>query len=206
MRYLRILVLFLAFLSVSIPAHAQHDARISASLSSAFGDGGPAPAVALAAAFPVFSRTRLEVEGTYVRNLDFGRYYSCPPDAICVAVVSFPFGLAGDAVSLGGNLVAEVPWHTRRIRPYVVAGSGIAHVRREQLETRYDRTTTLTRTSSTAPLLTAGGGVEFPLGNRLVIAADARYQRLFEKDRFHRIDIPPNVDLVRVGFAIGYRF
>jgi hypothetical protein len=75
-------------------------------------------------------------------------------------------------------------------------------VRREQLETRYDRTTTLTRTSSTAPLLTAGGGVEFLLGNRLVLAPDARYQRLFEKDRFHRIDIPPNVDLVRVGSAM----
>jgi opacity protein-like surface antigen len=199
-------IVLVLVLAAPLAAYAQRDARITASLSSAFGDGGPAPTVALAAAFPVVSRVRAEIEGTFVRNLDFGQYYSCPPQAICAAVVSFPFTLTGDAASLGGNIVAEVPWRTRRIRPYIVGGGGIAHVRRERLETRFDRTTTLTTLSSTAPLLTAGGGVEFLLGDRLVLAGDARYQRMWEKDQFHRIDIPPNVDLVRVGSTIGYRF
>ena len=196
----------LGLLAAPLMAFAQDRGRIAASVSSAFGDGGPAPAVALAAAYPLISSLRLEVEGTFVRNLDFGQYYSCPPNAICAAVVSFPFTVTGDAASLGGNVVAELPWPTRRVRPYVVGGAGIAHVRRQRLETRFDRTTTLTTLSSTAPLLTVGGGVEFLLGDRVVLGADARYQRMYEKDQFHRIDIPPNVDFVRVGSSIGYKF
>ncbi len=205
-RRVRFFLLVIAVLAAAPSAYAQHEARITASVSSAFGDGGPAPAVALAAAYPVSSRVRLELEGTYVRSLDFGQYHTCPPNAICAAVVSFPFTLTGDAASLGGNIVAELPWRARRIRPYIVGGAGIAHVRRERLETRFDRSTTLRTLSSTAPLLTAGGGVEFLLGDRLVLGADARYQRMYEKDQFHRIDIPPNLDLVRIGSAIGYRF
>src|SRR4030095_1583231 len=82
-------------LAAPLTAFAQRDARVTASLSSACGDGGPAPTVALAAAFPVVSRIRAEIEGTFVRSLDFGQYYSCPPQAICAAVVSFPFTLNG---------------------------------------------------------------------------------------------------------------
>ena len=196
----------LAVLAAPSTAHAQYQARITGSVSSAFGDGGPALAVALAAAYPTASGLRLEVEGTFVRKLDFGQYQSCPPDAICAAVVSFPFTVTGDAASLGGNVVAELPWRARRVRPYVVAGAGIAHVRRQRLDTRFDRATLLTTLSSTAPLLTGGGGLEFLLGDRLVLGADARYQRMYEKDQFHRIDIPPNLDFVRIGSTIGYRF
>ena len=201
-----VLPILLACLAAALPSHAQEQARISASLSSAFGDGGPAPALALAAQHPLFSHVRIEVEGTYLRGLDFGQYHSCPPDVICAAVVSFPFTLTGDAASLGGNVVAELPWRGPRIRPYLTGGAGIAHVRRERLETRFDRTRTLTTLSSTAPLLTVGGGVEFLVGSRLVLSADARYQRLYENDQFHRVDIPPNLDLVRIGSAVGYRF
>ncbi len=210
MHRVRLLLLILAALLAGAgPAMAQmnnRDARVTASLSAAFGDGGPAPVVTLGASYPILRGVRIEAEGTYVRNLDFGQYQSCPPQAICAAVVSFPFTVTGDAASLGGNIVAEVPWRTRRIRPYIVGGAGIAHVRRQRLETRFDRTTTLTTLSSTAPLLTGGGGVEFLLGDRVVLGADARYQRMYEKDQFHRIDIPPNVDFVRVGSSIGYKF
>lgn len=195
----------LAVLAAPLTASAQQ-ARITASVSSAFGDGGPAPAVAVAASYPVLRGVRVEAEGTYVHSLDFGQYYSCPPSAICVAVASFPFTVTGNAASLGGNVVAELPWRARRVRPYVVGGAGLAHVRRQRLETRFNRTTMLTTLSSTAPLLTVGGGVEFLAGDRLVLGADARYQRMYEKDQFHRIDIPPNVDLLRIGSAIGYRF
>ena len=149
---------------------------------------------------------RLEVEGSFVRRLDFGSYYSCPPKAICAAVVSFPFTLTGDAATLGGNIVAELPWRTRRIRPYVVGGAGLAHVRRERRERWYDGRTFFSTLSSTGPLITAGGGVEFLLGRRVALAADARYQRMYEKDQFHRVDIPPNLDLVRIGSSLGYRF
>jgi hypothetical protein len=35
---------------------------------------------------------------------------------------------------------------------------------------------------------------------------DVRYRRLFEKDQFQRSDIPPNLDLTRIGSSISYRF
>jgi opacity protein-like surface antigen len=194
---------FLAPISVSAQTS---EGRLIAVVSSAFGDGGPAPALAVIASYPLFSRVRLEAEGTFVRSLNFGEYQSCPPNAVCAAVVSFPFTVTGNAASLGGNVVAEMPWRTKRIRPYLVGGAGVAHVRRERLETRFNGTKTLTTLSSTAPLLTAGGGVNFLLGTRVVLGADVRYQRMYERDQFHRIDIPPNLDLVRIGSAIGYRF
>jgi opacity protein-like surface antigen len=197
-------VILIACLLFAVSASAQP--RLTAVVSSALGDGGPAPAFAAAVAHPLFRNVRLEVEGTFVRNLDFGQYYSCPPDRICALVASFPFRLSGNATSVGGNLVAQVPWHTRRIRPYLVGGAGLAHVRRRSVETRFGSGTIVTNTSSNAPLLTAGGGVEFLLGDRFVVGADARYQRMYEKDQFHRIDIPPNVDFMRIGSAIGYRF
>ena len=208
-RRLRLLVIVVAFLIAPPPpasAQVTRDARVAASLGGTFGDGGPALAVSASAAYPAVGRARLEVEGSFVRRLDFGNYYSCPPDAVCAAVVSFPFTLTGDAASLGGNIVAELPWSTQRIRPYVVGGAGIAHVRRERRERWYDGRTFFSTLSSTGPLITAGGGIEFLLGRRVTLAADARYQRMYEKDHFHRIDIRPNLDLVRIGSSVGYRF
>jgi hypothetical protein len=185
---------------------ASAQSRLAAFVSSAFGDGGPAPAFGVSAAYPVWSGIRLEAEATFVRKLDFGTYQSCPPSVFCVAIVSFPFTLTANAASLGGNVVAELPWHTPRIRPYLVGGAGIARVRREQRERRFDGSTILTARASTRPLVTAGAGVEFLLGRRIALAADARYQRMYEDDPFGRIDIRPTLGLVRIGSAIGYRF
>lgn len=208
-RFICVFAVLIVCLSVPKPAFAQasdRDGRIAAFVSSAVGDGGPAPAVGLTAGHRVARNMRLEIDATYIRNLDFGSYYSCPPNAVCVALASFPFTLRGDAASLGGNVVAELPWRTRRIRPYLVGGAGVAHVRREERQRRFDLSTTRRTFSSTRPLLTAGGGVDFLFGNHMALGADARYQRMFEKDQFHRIDIPPNLDLVRIGSSIGYRF
>jgi len=183
---------------------ADRNGRISGFVTGSFGDGGPASTIGLTAGYPLTPTIRVELDGSYVRNLDFGRFFSCPPDRVCVAVVSFPFTLRGEAVSLGGNVVSELPWGARRVRPYVLAGAGVAHIRRtEHFESFFPRRRTLT---STRPLLTAGAGVDFLLGNRVALGVDVRYRRMFEKDHFQRSDIPPNVDLTRIGSSISYRF
>lgn len=184
---------------------ADRNARITGFMSASFGDGGPAPTIGLTTGYPLLSRMRVELDASYVRNLDFGKFFSCPPDRICAAVASFPFTLRGEAVSLGGNVVSDLPWHARRIRPYVLAGAGVAHIRRTE---HYDSLFRATRRTlaSTAPLLTAGGGIDFLLGSHVAVGVDVRYRRLFEKDQFQRSDIPPNLDLTRIGSSISYRF
>jgi opacity protein-like surface antigen len=183
---------------------ADRNARLTGFVTGSFGDGGPAPTVGLTAGYPLASRMRVELDASYVRNLDFGRFFSCPPEKICVAVVSFPFTLRGEAISVGGNVVAELPGGARRIRPYVLGGAGVAHIQRtERFESFFPTRRTLT---STGPLLTAGAGVDFLLGSRVALGVDVRYRRLFEKDQLQRSDIPPNLDLTRIGSSIGYRF
>jgi len=181
------------------------NARISAFVTESFGDGGPAPTIGLTAGYPLMAKLRVELDASYVRNLDFGRFFSCPPDRICAAVASFPFALRGEAVSLGGNLVSELPWRARRIRPYVLGGAGVAHIRRTERFESFFFTTRRTLTS-TGPLLTAGAGIDFLLGSRVAVGVDVRYRRLLEKDQFQRSDIPPNLDLTRIGSSISYRF
>ena len=183
---------------------ADRDARITGFVTESFGDGGPAPTFGLTAGYPLLSRMRVELDASYVRNLDFGRFFSCPPESVCLAFASFPFTLRGEVVSLGGNLVSELPWRARRIRPYVLGGAGVTHIRRtERFESFRPTRRTLT---STGPLLTAGAGVDFLLGSHVAIGVDVRYRRLFEKDQFRRSDIPPNLDLTRIGSSISYRF
>jgi hypothetical protein len=55
-------------------------------------------------------------------------------------------------------------------------------------------------------MLTAGGGVDFPLGRRLILGIDVRQQWLFPEDRFGRSDIDSNVQLTRVGTSLHVRF
>jgi opacity protein-like surface antigen len=208
-QFTRVFTVLLVYVLVPLAAFAQareSDGRIAAFFSGAVGDGGPAPAVGVTAGYRVLRSMRVELDATYVPRLDFGRFFTCPPDKICAAVASFPFTLRGDAVAAGGNVVGELPWRTRRIRPYVVAGAGIAHVRRTERQQQFNSPVRVTTFNSTGPLLTAGGGVDILLGNRLALGADARYQRMFETDHFQRIDIRPNLDLVRIGSSLSYRF
>jgi opacity protein-like surface antigen len=204
------LTVFLMLVPLTGWAFAQagdRNARVAAFVSSAVGDGGPSPALGVTAGYRVLRNMRVEVDAAVVPNLDFGRFYTCPPNAVCIAVASFPFSLRGDAAAIGGNVVGELPWRTRRIRPYVLAGAGIAHVRRQQRQQQFTSSSIrVTTFDSTKPLLTGGGGVDVLLGDRAALGVDARYQRMFEEDHFHRIDIRPNLDLVRIGSSISYRF
>jgi opacity protein-like surface antigen len=145
----------------------------------------------------------LELEGSYQTKLDLGDFPNCPPDAICAAVRGGTFSLHGRIASLSGNVVAQLPVHAAWVRPYLVAGAGVAHVRREQRDNFLPFRST---TTSTSPLLTLGGGVEFPVVRSVALGIDLRYQRIFGEPVFGRTDIAPDLNLTRLGGSVTYRF
>jgi hypothetical protein len=89
------------------------------------------------------------------------------------------------------------------VRPYLVAGAGVAHVRREQRDNFLPLRSTAT---SMDPLVTLGGGVEFPVIGSVALGIDLRYQRIFGERLFGRTDIDPDLNLTRLGGSVTYRF
>jgi hypothetical protein len=200
------LVVVSAVVCLSTAASAQpfqSGARIGAELSGSFGDGGAAPAVALAGGYRFTPRIGVEVDAWYATKLDFGDVPACPPDRFCAAVVGGTLTVHGRALSVSGNFISELPVRATWIRPYLVGGAGIARVRFEQQDTFFGFRQTF---NSSGPMLTAGGGVDFPLGRRLILGIDVRQQWLFPEDRFGRSDIDSNVQLTRVGTSLHVRF
>lgn len=63
----------------------------------------------------------------------------------------------------------------------------------------------MTVETSNDPLVTVGGGVDFPLRKRLAIGVDARYERAFGDQPFARSDIPKDAGWTRVGISVSYR-
>jgi opacity protein-like surface antigen len=184
--------------------------RVGGIVSGSFGDGGPAPVIGIAGGYRFTPRLRLEVDASYMPGLDFGDFPACPPARFCVAatvpaeaILGGSFSLKGRAAMLSVNVVSELPVRARWIRPYVVTGAGVAEVRREQrhanLPLRFTRT-------STGPLLTMGGGVDFLVTRRVGIGVDLRYQHVFEEDQFGRSDMDQSLTVARLGSSVSYRF
>ncbi|SRR6266542_90102 len=189
--------------SVAAGQTSDRGPRVGGILSSSFGNGGTTLATGLSGGYRFTSALGLELEGLYQTKLDFGDFPNCPPDAICAAVRGGTFSLHGRIASLSSNVVAQVPVQASWIRPYLVAGGGVAHVRREQRDNFLPYRSTAT---STDPLLTLGGGVDFPVGRRVALGIDMRYQRIFGERLFGRSDIEPNLNLTRLGGSVSYRF
>ena len=177
--------------------------RVGGILGGSFGNGGAAPATGLSGGYRFTSAIGLDLEASYETKLDLGDFPNCPPDVFCAAVRGGTFSLHGRIASLSGNVVAELPVHAPWARPYVVAGAGVAHVRREQRDNLLPVRSTAT---STDPVLTLGGGVEFPVVGRVALGIDVRYQRIFGDRVFGRTDIAPDITLTRVGGSVAYRF
>lgn len=183
--------------------------RLGGVVSGSFGDGRPAPAISITGGYRFTPRLALEVDASYMPGLDFGDFPFCPRDHVCIAttvpaeaILGGSFSLHGRATMLSVNVVSELPVRARWIRPYVVGGAGVAEVRREQ---RYEnRPLRFTRTS-TGPLLTVGGGVDFLLTRKVAIGVDLRYQHVFEQELFGR-DMSRDLSLTRLGSSVSYRF
>ena len=77
-------------------------------------------------------------------------------------------------------------------------------VRREQQHNDFQplRSTT----TSTGPMVTMGGGVDFLVWRGVGVGVDVRYQHVFEEDQFGRPDIDRNLTITRLGSSVSYRF
>ncbi len=142
-------------------------------------------------------------------GLDFGDVPVCPPGSVCVAdgplaqVIGGTFSVSGRAASLSVNVVSELPVRARWIRPYVVGGAGVAQVRREL---QHNFLLLRSKTTSTGPMVTMGGGVDFLVWRGIGVGIDVRYQHVFEEDQFGRPDIDRNLSNTRIGSSLSYRF
>jgi opacity protein-like surface antigen len=195
--------------SLAAAQPSERGPRLGGILSGSFGEGGSAPAIGVAGGYRFTPGMGLEVDASYMPGLDFGDFPSCPAGHVCIAttvpalaVLGGAFSLHGRAAMLSVNVVSELPVRAQWIRPYVVGGAGIAEVRREQ---RYENRPLFT-TTSTGPLLTMGGGVDFLLSRRIAVGVDLRYQHVFEEDQFGRPDTDRNLSVTRLGSSVSYQF
>lgn len=178
---------------------------LGGSVSGFFGEGQPAPGVGLSAAYRLTPRLGFDVESAFVPDLDLGIVPLCPPTDFCALALfrAGAYSVHARAASLGAHVTAKLPLMGRAIQPYISGGGGVGHVRRELRDTTVPFRTAV---KSTGPLLSAGGGVDIPLSNRLLLGVDLRYQRIVEKDRLGRSDIGHTLNMARMGTSVSYRF
>lgn len=79
----------------------------------------------------------------------------------------------------------------------------MSSVRFEQRDRLGPRRSTVT---STNPLLTLGGGVDFVVWRGLAVGVDVRQERIFDADATRRFQIPQDLTLTRLGSSVSYRF
>lgn len=192
-----------ALACIPSPAGAQPPDRglsLGGGVSGSIVDGGAAPAISLTVGYGFTPHLAMEVDASYMPKLDVGDFPNCPPPRVCVR--GGTYSLHRQTGSISANVIARLPVGTSRIRPYLAAGGGVAQVRRQVLDNQVPIRSTF---NSTGPMLTAGGGVEFLSGPRLAVGLDARYQRIFEDDT-RQLFTEPDLDLVRIGCSVRYRF
>jgi len=175
--------------------------RLGGGVSATTGEGSVAPAVGLAASYRFGPRFGLELDASYLPKIDLGEFPNCPPPLVCI--LGGNYSLDARAVSLTGNVVAALPSGVSWMQPYVVAGIGVAHVRRQHQDVFF--AARRWQITTTKPTVTFGGGVEFPAGRRLGLGLDIRYQPIFE-DRPALPVVEPTLNLTRIGATLSYRF
>jgi opacity protein-like surface antigen len=204
----------LALAMVPTPLRAQTpDApsrRASFMAGASLGDGETAPALSAGLGWQLSPRVGIEFELAYARKLDF-TLDLCPAPLVCVRGGRLP--VTGRTVSLVPHVVIDLR-PDARIRPYVLAGVGVGHVRQRYFDPPLGSGgsaggTPLEYTRSNATVaFSAGGGIDVSIARRLAIGADVRALIIVDEtaspDRF----ITPSGALhtVRVGSRVSYRF
>lgn len=199
-RFLFALAVLASLLCAPSLAGAQtsdRDLSLGGTVSGSIAEGGAAPAISLSVGYEFTPRVALEVDASYMTTLDVGDFPNCPPPRVCVR--GGTYSLHARTGSVSASLISRLPVGTSRVRPYLAAGVGVAKVRRQLQDNDLPIRATF---NTTGPMLTAGGGVELLGGPRIAVGLDVRYQRIFENDPF----IDPDLDLVRIGCSVSYRF
>jgi hypothetical protein len=198
-------------------------ARVSGTVSTALGDGGPAPAIGVAGGFQLAPHAGLELEVLYIPGQDLreqgfviasqisSTFPSLTPPGS--RVVTFPtprVDINARTVAFLSSFVLDLP--AGRLRPYALFGGGIANVERdisvnfEGLPIPLLPTLILPSTrysfATNHLALTAGAGLDVRVWRRLSVAADVRYMQLFTEGT--RDDDLNN--LTRVGARASWWF
>jgi opacity protein-like surface antigen len=189
--------------------------QVSGVIGGSFAEGRNARAEAVAAGYRFTRALSLEVEVGHLPNLGFdvgpGRPAGCflPPSSDCSAYVGQS---GGRAVTFLTNIVIHAPRHTSRLKPYILAGGGIANVRQS---IRFPRCSSWVHCiafdrSQNVLAVAAGGGVAYRIWRGLELGMDARYLRLFTEAFPAVLDdpyrIPEPVGVVRFATTVRYRF
>ena len=215
---LRNLLFSLCVLVTAVPVCAQSGGdprgRASGTVGGSFGDGGVTPSFGAALSYWPIRHVGIEFELAYSRNLEFV-FDLCPPPLVCVLGGQFP--VKGRSLSLIPHLVIESrPWG--KVRPYVLAGVGIAHLRQrytvvgpgvgsghvaETLVVPVEFTR-----SKRAFALSVGGGVDVRISRRMGLGVDVRSRHLFDEEpRLERFIVPAGtLSTVRVGSHLSWVF
>ena len=205
-------------------AGAQNErVRVSGTVSTALGDGGPAPAIGVAGGFQLAPHAGLELEVLYVPSQDLrdqgvviasqirSTFVSLVPSGPISVIFPTPqVDISARTVAFLSSFILDLP--VGRLRPYALFGGGIANVERE-ISVTYDRlpgpllpTLILPPTryafATNHLALTAGAGLDVRVWRRLSVAADVRYLELFSEGT--RDDDLKNI--TRVGARASWWF
>jgi hypothetical protein len=178
-------------------------ARAGAGVTSTDEGAAIAPAVAISGGYQISRRARVEVEASHAPALNLGDFPACPPDRVCAAVIGGTLSVKARAFAVSGNLVSQLPVRATWLRPYLVAGLGAAFLRFEQRHTLFGFSQSA---RSSGPMVTAGGGVDIPLGERIALGMDLRHQWLLADERFDRPDLDSHVNVTVAGATLRVGF
>ena len=206
------------------PAGADVQARVSGLVGAAFGGDSLVPTFSGAIGFQFNRRIGLELDFGYLDSLetvddDLPRILSILQisgplttflpggTAIFPPIPSITLRTDSRIVTLIGNIVIDLPT-AGRLRPYVVAGGGIANLsRRMTFESPLAAQLTFpflifprndNRTNENALAVTTGGGIDIMMRHGFAVGVDVRYL-------FVPSDIE-DLNLARVGIRASYRF
>jgi opacity protein-like surface antigen len=204
---------FAMALSGSAQGREESTGRASGTVGASFGNGGVTPSFAAALSYWPTNRVGIEFELAYSRNLEFNLDL-CPPPLICILGGRWP--VKGRTLSLIPHVVVEPPIGLR-VRPYLLAGVGLAHLRQRyipgpgtvggQLPQTLVVPVEFTRSKKTAAL-SAGGGVEVRISRRLAVGVDIRSRHLFDDEpKPDRFIVPAGtLSAVRLGSQASWAF
>jgi opacity protein-like surface antigen len=206
-------VVLVVSLAIARPLRAQNreepGRRVSLTAGASFGDGETALAVSAGLGFRFSARLGLELELAYARKLDF-TLDLCPAPRICVLGGQLP--VTGRSVSLVPHLVMELLPMSPRLRAYVQAGAGAAHVRQRYFSgplvtDSFVQPTEFTR-SNMAVAFSFGGGATVQFSRRLAAGADVRSLHLLDEEATADRLITPSgaLSTLRVGSRITWQF
>lgn len=191
-------------------------ARFSGFIGGSFGDGDTTVAIGAAVGFRVTRYVGWELEWAYIPSLDLvdtddprilatGQTTFTVAPGLIIPFIFPPFRVSGRAITFLSNFVAEFPTAVHWLRPYLLAGGGLANVSQQVdfggrpiplgLEAFFPL---FVESSRTDLALTTGGGVDFQIWRGLAIGGDLRYLHIFGEGE--------GFDMTRVGTRVSYRF